>query len=612
MPPLSPSAGRPGGTLRFRIRRTLQGLWLVARQTPGWTALSLALSLAAGLLPAASLWLTKRLVDLLAALLSAPASERSFGPVAGTAALMAGFMLAERLISLLEQIVIQAQSLAFSDYMGDILARKALRIDLVNLETPRFADTLMLARGQAAQRPLGMLRNASSAVRCATSAGIVLAVLWHTAFWLIPLTFLAALPGVWVNLHASRRMRRWQEAHVQEERRSSYLETLTYSPAHAKEVRTYGLGDALLDRWRKTRRALREAQMRLAWQKTSRALLAELSSLTLLAAAMAGMAFLAVRKLAAFSLGDLAVVYRSFSLGRSSLNNLLGNLGSLYEDSLFLERFHDYMAMSESIVRPPRPRPLPPTPVKGLVLDHVTFRYPDRDSDALHDISLSIPPGRHVALVGENGAGKTTLVKLLCRLYDPGAGRILLEDTDLRELDPEELRSRFSILFQDFGRYEMTVAENIMPGQAAGAQDEPRLRRAAEQAGIMPLVTRLPGGFSQQLGRLFDGGVELSAGQWQRLALARVFLRDAPFVILDEPSSALDPRSEYELFQTFHEAMKGRTAILISHRFSTVRMADHIVVLGGGKVVEQGSHDELMARQGVYHDLFNLQAGPYR
>jgi len=583
---------------------------MATNHSPGWTAITLAIGLATGLLPAASLLLTKRFVDTLNQFLTTPVDTRSCGTLLGIAALMGVIMLLERLLTQGEQYSLQAQSLSFSDHMGERLARKTLGVDLVRFEHPSFFDAMLMARGQAAQRPLSMLRNTAVAVRNLVTLGVVLGVLSGASLWFLPCVAIATLPGLWAQLSTSRRLRQWQTSHVQEERRASYLESLTYSPAHAKELRVFGFDSFLLDQWRAARARLRVSQLRLTSRRALRTLLAEVLSLGVLALTVVLIGVLSLRGIH-YTLGDLAMVFRAFTMGRSALNSLLGSLASLYEDSVFLDSFHDYMAIPETVTSPASPLGIPPTLKTGITFDHVSFRYPGRETDALTDIDLSIPPGRHVALVGENGAGKTTLVKLLCRLYDPTAGRVCLENSDLRCFRVPDVRSLFSILFQDFGKYDMTAEENLRLADVRIPPGDPRLRQAAEWAGARDVLAELPKGAQTPLGRMFDQGVELSAGQWQKLALARVFLRESPFIILDEPSSALDPRAEYELFQRFHELMRNRTAVIISHRFSTVRMVDHIVVLNNGRLVEQGSHDALMSRGGMYHDMFRLQASQY-
>jgi ATP-binding cassette subfamily B protein len=287
---------------------------------------------------------------------------------------------------------------------------------------------------------------------------------------------------------------------------------------------------------------------------------------------------------------------------------VLGSLASLYEDSLFVAHFYDFMALPQRVRSPANPKPIPHRIEQGIRLEHVTFRYPGTDRDVLRDVDLEIHAGEQVALVGENGSGKTTLVKLLCRLYDPTEGRILLDGTDIREFNLEDFRRAFSVLFQDFVRYQMTAGENVRMGDIAIPTGDPRVADAARQAGAANVIERLPKGYETQLGRLFLGGAELSEGQWQRVALARVFLRQTPIFILDEPTSSLDAKAERELLESFMESARGRTSLVVSHRFSTVKIASRILVMSEGRLVESGTHDQLVRINGAYAKLFALHS----
>jgi ATP-binding cassette subfamily B protein len=289
----------------------------------------------------------------------------------------------------------------------------------------------------------------------------------------------------------------------------------------------------------------------------------------------------------------------------------LYNLGALYEDSLFLSHLYEFLDLKPAVVEPTQPKRLPRSGQAELTLDHVSFQYPNAARKVLDDICLTIRPGEHVAFVGENGAGKTTLIKLLCRLYDPSAGRILLDSMDLRELETVELRRHISAVFQDFAHYHATAWENIWYGHADLPPDREQITAAARHAGADNVIAGLSHGYDTVLGRWFETGEELSIGEWQKVALARAFLRDAPFIVLDEPTSAMDAQAEYDVFQTFRQLAKDHTAIFISHRLSTVKMADRIYVLENGRIAENGAHDDLMCQGGTYARLFAAQAQSY-
>ena len=304
--------------------------------------------------------------------------------------------------------------------------------------------------------------------------------------------------------------------------------------------------------------------------------------------------------------------YHAFQRGQSQLRQVLARLADLYEDNLFLANFTDFVELRPRVVEPARPRPVPQPIRHGIVFENVSFQYPTGTAQVLRGVSLAIRPGEHVALVGENGAGKTTLVKLLCRLYDPSAGRITIDGIDLRHFSTCQLRRHIAAVFQDYTKYHLTARENIWLGDVDLPPRDERILAAARQAGADPAIARLPNGYETTLGKRFEDGEELSIGEWQKVALARAFVRDAQIIILDEPTSAMDAGAEHELFRRFRQLARGRSAVLISHRFSTVRMADRICVLHDGRIIEKGTHDELVARNGTYERLFETQAQFYR
>jgi ATP-binding cassette subfamily B protein len=312
------------------------------------------------------------------------------------------------------------------------------------------------------------------------------------------------------------------------------------------------------------------------------------------------------------TLGDMTMFLSIFRQSQGSIRSLLDSLNRLYESNLFLDNLMTYLQLEPRLVSPPNGRLAPEPILKGIEFRHVSFRYPGSEVDVLRNIDLHIRPGERIALVGLNGAGKTTLIKLLTRLYDPTHGQVLLDGVDLREFDLKSLHQRFGVIFQDFVRYQFTVGENIAFGQVDALSDFGRIKDAADRGGAAAVIEALPEGYDTMLGRRWEKGHELSGGEWQKIALARAFMRRAEVLVLDEPTSALDAEAEYEVFRRFGELVEGRIAVLISHRFSTVRMADRIAVLSAGRIIELGSHDELIQLDGAYAHLFNLQAEGYR
>jgi ATP-binding cassette subfamily B protein len=311
-------------------------------------------------------------------------------------------------------------------------------------------------------------------------------------------------------------------------------------------------------------------------------------------------------------MGDLVMYFQAIQRGYSSIQTLGQGISALYESNLFLSNLYEFLALPRKIHNPPKPKAIPIPMKSGLVFDNVSYSYAGADHSVVQDISFSIQPGEHIALVGKNGAGKSTLVKLFCRLYDPTKGRITLDGVDIRDFDLTELRAQISVIFQDFIHYHMSVQDNIRFGTSSRSLDFEQIEMAAEQAGASEVIARLPQGYQTMLGKLFEGGEELSIGEWQKIALARAFLRQSQILVLDEPTSAMDAKAEAELFERFHALAKDRMAILISHRLSTVKMVDRIYLLDQGHIVEWGTHDELMKRKGPYSELFEMQARGYR
>jgi len=587
--------------------RTLKLVWRVGPF--GATVLCLLIVLQ-GLFPAAFALVGKLIIDSILTAIKSPHPLEHVAPVMGFIALEFGLMVVQRGLGAISGLVQQVQGLKLTDYIAGIVHRKTIGLDLEYFENARFHDRLHRAQQEAGLRPMMLLRQLMSEVQNMVTllafVGILLAFDWRVVGILVIVT----IPGVLYEMHYSRRMFHWFRARTETERKSRYLGFLLSFPEYAKELRLFKLGRHLADLYQAVRRDLRSERIGLETRRALAGLGASILATggVYFCYGLAG--FYAV--IGVITLGDMTMYYRALSGGQRTLQQLLGGLSQLYESNLFLSNLYELLALEPRVIDPPDPLPIPRPMHEGIVLEDVRFKYPGADEEVLRGINLTIRPGERIALVGENGAGKTTLVKLLCRLYDPTAGRILLDGEDLRRYSLEDLHDQVGVIFQDFVRYEFTAGENIGVGDIEHLDDMARIEEAARRSGAHDVIEALSDGYDTQLGHRFSAeGYDLSIGQWQKVALARTFMRMAQILILDEPTSVLDARSEYEVFQRFRELTAGRMAVLISHRFSTVRMADHIYVVGDGKVIEHGSHEELMDLGGHYARLFEMQASSY-
>jgi ATP-binding cassette subfamily B protein len=424
------------------------------------------------------------------------------------------------------------------------------------------------------------------------------------------IVFLAAFPSFLSQSQHAERAFRAVSRRAPEARLLNYLETLLTGNDTIKEIKLFGLGGPLLERYQKLFTQFYLEDRAIAEKRTWAGLgWGMVSNLVY----YGSYAWIVLRTVAGLiTLGDMTMFLAIFRQSQSSIRSLLDSLNRLYESNLYLDNLMTYLKLKPLLVTPVNGLTAPAPIRRGIEFRQVSFRYPGSDVYVLRDINLHIHPGERIALVGLNGAGKTTLIKLLTRLYDPTEGQVLLDGVDLREYDLPSLHQRFGVIFQDYVRYQFTVRENIGFGQVDALDDLARIRDAAERGGASPIIEDMPNGYDTMLGRRWEKGRELSGGQWQKIALARAFMRKAEVLVLDEPTSALDAEAEYEVFRRFGDLVEGRIAVLISHRFSTVRMADRIVVLSAGKILELGSHAELIELDGAYARLFNLQAEGYR
>ncbi len=593
------------GSKKLMLGRAVSFVWKSSR---GLTITNLILTLIQGLLPLIPLYLMKLLIDSVEEAISG-GDTSSFGYIALLIGIMGGVALLSSLVKSIAGIVEQTQARVVTDYMQDILHRKSIDVDLAYYEDSKFYDTMHRAQGEAPYRPTsivnGFIRTIQSSISMLAMVGLLISFHWIVAVVLVA----AALPGVLVKLKFSKVGWKWQRKRTETERKAWYKHWLLTSVGHAKELRLFGLGEHFRSMYLDLRAILRREILGISKRRAA----ADFATQALATLLIYGsLAFIAKQAFAGLiTIGGMVMYFQAFQRGLGYLKGLLGSLAGLYESNLFLSNLFDFLDIEPSVIDPPHPKPFPTQIDKGIVFDHVNFNYSSSNKKVLDDISLRINPGEMLALVGENGSGKTTFVKLLCRLYDPASGSISIDGTSIKDFNVEDHRGNISVIFQDYAKYHLTAGENIRLGDIKHSPDDSLIRRAAETADANDLIENLPDGYNTVLGRSFKGGMELSIGEWQKIALARAFIRDTPIVILDEPTSALDSKAEHAVFIKFRELVQGKTSVIISHRFSTVRMADRIAVMDRGRIIEQGTHEELMEMHGKYYEMYTIQASAY-
>ncbi len=598
-------------TKRAPVLRSLaplkRGALLVWETSPRWTVVQAVLLVLQGLVPLATLWLMKEIVDAVTAAIAGTGDAHAVFLRIGLAAGVAVLGLALRTLGLL---VNEIQALGMSDRVFDVLHEKSVRVDLEYYESARYLDTLHRAQAEAPYRPMRIVEEVARVGLSAVSLVGVFGLLISFNALIVVILLAAALPGIFVKMRFSHRLYDWAQRQTKNQRMARYFNALLTSAEFAKEIRLFGLGRVFLERFRDVRASVRHDKLGLVARRSGWELLAQVVAAI---AVFGAFVWIARETLAgAITLGAMIMYFGAFQRAQDFFRDLLGAIAGLYEDNLFLSDFETFLALESAVPEPAKPVPFPRPLREGIVFENVSFRYPGSERTVLHDVSFEIPPGEHVALVGENGSGKTTLTKLLCRFYDPDSGVIRIGGVPLTEFSTDELRRELGVIFQDYARYHLTLRENIWLGDIRVPPTGAQVEEAARSTGAHEVASQLPHGYDTELGRQLTEGSELSLGQWQKVALARAFLRNSQIIVLDEPTASLDPRSEAELFERFHELAAGRTAILISHRLSTVRMADRIIVLENGRIVEAGSHDALVDQGGRYSELFELQARHYR
>jgi len=568
------------------------------------------LTIGGALLPATQAWVGKLIVDGVVASIQKGNDPDQVRTVFYYLILELILFLLSTGINHSRRLIQQLIQLQLANQIRSEIIRKALTLDLAFFEHPDFYDRLQNARREGGYKPVELINDTFQIVQSMITLISFAALMLRFSPWLVLILLATSIPAFIAETRFSEQGFRLLTRRAPETRQINYLSRLLTEDTAAKEIKLFNLGSTLLKRYKTLFDKFFQEDKSLA---VRRALVGFSLGLVATLGFYGSYAWIVWRTVQGMiSLGDMTLYLSIFRQGQSTFQSILAGIGNIYENNLFMAHYFEFLELKPQMQIAEPPKKLTASLTRGIEFRGVGFRYPESDEWVLRGIDLKILPGEKIALVGHNGAGKTTLVKLLSRLYDPTEGAILIDGTDIRELDPLDLRQKIGVIFQDFVRYHLPVSENIGFGQIEAADRMDKIIDSARKSGADAMIGNLPQGYQTMLGRWFHGGHELSLGQWQRVALARAFMRDAEILVLDEPTASLDAQTEYEIFQHFKELTDGKMAILISHRFSTVRMADRIVVIERGRVAENGSHEELLRREGIYARLFSMQAEGYR
>jgi ATP-binding cassette subfamily B protein len=591
--------------MKEKIRLFTESLKLVWKSAPGWTFANIVLSVLRSVFPLLLIWLLKVVVDDITR--AAASLSQNYNLVWPISAVVVTWFLDEA-TSDFSGFVRKKQSMKLEIYMYGLLHSKAVKLDLINFERPEYFDCLTRASREAPWRPNSILNNLVSMLRGLLSLLLMTGLIFTLHWTLAVLLLVANIPGIWLRLYYADILYNFQKKQTPESRKSSYFNWLLTGDRPSRELRLFGLGNYFMNLFKKSFLKQKEEEINIIKRRTIIELVSNLFKASALLITLLFIAHLTIdRKL---TLGQMTMFLLAFRQGMIYIKDLFGSIAGLYEDSLFIGDTFEFLNLKENVtaVEPViKPGPLK----KKISVENLSFKYPGNNFSTINKVSFEIKKGEIIALVGPNGAGKSTLVRLLCRFYDPDSGNVKYDGHNIRNIDPEEYRTQFSVVFQDFMLYNLSAGENIRMGNIDEKNPENKIKASAKKTGVHDLIDNLPDGYETIIGNLFDDSRELSWGEWQKIALARAFFRDAPVLILDEPSSALDADTEYDIFSRFREIVKGRTSILISHRFTNVSLADRIIVLDKGAIAETGTHEELMKRRGIYFTMFTKQSNRF-
>jgi ATP-binding cassette, subfamily B, bacterial len=582
-------------------------LRLVWQATPLYLFLSLAIQGFQSLTPALMLLINKAIIDMVIA--NWGNADFIWRPLIILVALRFGVTFVGAVLTQSGLYVSQIFNDRLNLYTKYVLLEKSAELDLAHFESPEFYDTLERAQNSGSNYPVRVIQTLTGLFGQGITLVSLLGLLLQFNVAIVPLLFFTALPSFWTSIVYSGRRFWMTRMETESGRLSNYIQQVLTNPEFAKEVRLFNLGQHLLGQWQ---------DIRLDFNSKSEAIAAEYTRMRGLSGILVNSGFYLayiwtlIKTIAGqISVGDFTMYTGAFSQAQQLLPSILESIAQIYESNLYVSQYFDFLNLQPEIKNAPRPQSFPQPIKQGLSLKNVSFTYSGASQPTLRNLSLEVKPGESIALVGLNGAGKTTLLKLITRLYDVDSGEISIDGIPLPEIKLAELHSNIGVLNQDFARYQLSVSDNIGFGNLEQRENLPRIEQAAIDSGADRVIVTLKSGYQTRLGKMFKGGVDLSGGQWQKIGMARAFMTDAPILILDEPTAALDAIAEYELFEKFRTLTKGKMTFFVSHRFSTVQLADRIVVLENSKIVQVGSHSELMTQDGLYAEMFLKQASSY-
>jgi ATP-binding cassette subfamily B protein len=593
--------------MKEKIKLFRDSLKLVWVSAPGWASVNIVISVLRSFFPLALVWLIKLLIDDITNAASAR-STTSFSEILWMIFAVATVYFLDEISFEFGNFVRKKQAMKLEAYMYELLHTKSVSLDLIYFERPEYFDCLSRAAREAPWRPNSILNNLISMLRGLLSlllmAGLLVSLHWSLALLLL----LVNIPAIWLRLYYADVIYNFQREQTPEARKSAYFNWLLTGDRPSRELRLFGLGNYFKSLFKTSFLKQKEEEINIIRKRT---LIEIISNLFKAAAVFIALFFIARKTInGRLSFGEMAMFILAFRQGMMYIKDTFGSLASLYEDSLFIGDTFEFLNLKEKIVA--EEPVISPEPLKNNIsVENLSFSYPGNNVTTINNISFRIKKGEIVALVGHNGAGKSTLVRLLCRLYDPDKGSVKYDGNDIRHMDPDRYRKQFSVVFQDFMLYNLSAGENIRLGNIDAVDKGERIRLSAVKTGVHEMIFSLPKGYETVIGNLFDESRELSWGEWQKIALARALYRDAPVLILDEPSSALDADTEFEIFSRFREIVGDRTSILISHRFTNVKLADRIIVLSNGTIEESGTHDELMKKRGLYYNMYIKQSSRF-